>query len=89
MTQSFQPQPRGGLAGMALLFCAVAGGVGLAFDFALNGGGGHTLVAAPGGRALIGAGAALVLVLGAHVLRRLLGRPPGSGEGRGDAEHSA
>lgn len=75
MKPSFQPPQRGGIAGLALLFCAAAGGAGLAFDFLLNGGvAPRMLVSAPGGRALIGLGVALVLVLAAHVLRRLLGR---------------
>lgn len=88
MTQPFQPPPRGGIAGLALLFCAVAGGTGLAFDFVLNSGGGQTLIAAPGGRAAIGAGVAVFVTLAAYALRRLLGRRPQQAEGS-DARHSA
>jgi hypothetical protein len=75
MTQSFQPEPRGGIAGVALLFCVAAGGAGLAFDFVLNGASAPTLVTMAGSRALIGVGVAVCLVLGVHVLRRLFGRP--------------
>lgn len=80
MTQPFQPPQRGGIAGLALLFCVAGGGAGLAFDFVLNSGGAQTLIAAPGGRAVIGAGVAAVLTLAAHVLRRTLGRAPQEGE---------
>ena len=76
MTKSISPS-RGGIAGVLLLFCVAGGGVGLAFDFISNSGGNFWLLEMPGMRALLGAAVAIVMVLGAHVLRILLGRKAG------------
>jgi hypothetical protein len=79
MTKAISPS-RGGIAGVLLLFCVAGAGAGLTFDFMSNGGGNFWLLEAPGMRALIGAAVAVAMVLGAHVLRLLLGRKVGEGE---------
>jgi len=80
-----EPQQRGGVAGLAFFFAIVALGAGLAFDFALSSGSERWLLSAPGGRALLGAGATLLLIGLAHALRRVLGRAVG----RADASHQS
>ena len=66
------PSARGGVAGLALLFCAAALGAALAFDFMRDGRQGFWVLADPGGRALLGAGAVTAIVLIAHGARWLL-----------------
>jgi len=73
MTKPISPS-RGGIAGLLLLFCVAGGGAGLAFDFASNSDRGFWLLEAPGMRAAIGAGVAVIMVLAAHLLRLSLGR---------------
>jgi hypothetical protein len=81
MSKPISPS-RGGIAGMLLLFCVAGGGAGLAFDFANANGSGFWILQAPGARALLGAGVAVLLVIGAHFLRLLLGRTASEGEPR-------
>lgn len=73
MTDDLQP-PRGGAAGLWLLFCAVGGGAGLAFDLILNPGRGFWLGAEPGARAVIGAAVALFAAAAAYIIRAVLAR---------------
>jgi len=73
---------RGGIAGMALLFCIAAGGAGLGFDFAANSGPSFWVLESPGARGVLGAGLAAILVVGAHLLRLLLGRKASEREPR-------
>lgn len=81
MTRKPLPSARGGVAGLALLFCATAGGVGLAFDLLRdNPSGSFWLLAEPGGRALLGAGAVTAIVLIVHAARWLLARRAEKGE---------
>ena len=72
MTDDLQP-PRGGAAGLWLLFCAVGGGAGLAFDLVLHPGRGFWLGAEPGARAVIGATVALFAVAAAVTFYPLIG----------------
>jgi hypothetical protein len=74
MTRKPLPTSRGGVAGMALLFCVSAGGAGLAFDLLRDAPGAFWLLAEPGGRAALGAGAVTAIVLIAHAARWLLAR---------------
>jgi len=69
-----------------LLFCATAGGLGLAFDLLRDAPGGFWLLAEPGGRALLGAGAVTAIVLIAHGARWLLVRRAAKG-GRDVGDH--
>lgn len=72
---SRKPLPsRGGVAGVALLFCASGGAAGLAFEFIRNAPGAFWIMAEPGGRAALGAGAVTAIVLIAHAARWLLAR---------------
>lgn len=79
------PPQRGGIAGLAFLFCATALGGGLAFDF-INHAHGFWIGAEPGGRALIGAAAVLFVALAARVLQLILSRREDKG-GRGGSVH--
>ena len=72
MIKPAPPQTRG-IAGLLLLFCAVAAALGLAADLML-GGVRFNVVAEPGGRAVLGVGVAAGLVLVAHGLRFVLAR---------------
>lgn len=82
MIKPMPPSGRGGIAGVAFVFCCAVGGAGLGVDVLIYDGGGVWLFDEPGGRAALGAGAPLVLALAAHALRRLVGRLP---RGEGDA----
>lgn len=85
MTQTPKPQ-RGGAAAMLFLFCLTGGGAGLAFDLVLNPDRGFWLGAQSGAHGVIGAGAALFVVLAGHLARVLLGRRDGKG-GRDAGRH--
>jgi hypothetical protein len=74
--------PRGGVAGLWLLFCAVAGGAGLAFDVVLHPGRGFWIGAEPGARAAIGALVAVFAIASAHLVRLVLSRRA-SDDGKG------
>lgn len=78
---------RGGVAGVALLFCVSAGVAGLAFDFFGEARSTFWLLADPGGRALLGVGAVTAIVLVAHAARWLLARRAEKG-GRHAGDHS-
>jgi hypothetical protein len=80
------PTPKaqgGGAASMLFLFCIAGGGAGLAFDLALNPDRGFWLGAQPGAQAVIGAAAALFVVLAGYVARLMLGRRDAKGGGDG------
>lgn len=77
-----QPPQRGGIAGMVLLFCAVGGGAGLAFDL-LNPAHGFWVGAEPGGRALIGVAAVVFAAVAARVVQIVLSRREEKGAGDG------
>ena len=80
------PAPTRGIAGVALLFCVVAAGAGLAFDLMGDPGARFSVAAQPGGRAVLGIGVAAVIVLAAHAMRLVLGRRPSANdEGGADA----
>ncbi len=79
MSRKPLPHSRGGVAGVALLFCVSAGAAGLAFEFMRNAPGAFWLLAEPGGRAALGAGAVTAIVLIAHAARWLLARREGKG----------
>jgi hypothetical protein len=87
MTRTPVP-PRGGIAGLWLLFCAVAGGVGLAFDLGLNRASNFWIGAEPGGAAALGLAAAAFVVIAARLARLVLARRPTQHRG-GDADHHA
>lgn len=70
------PPPTRGIAGLAFLFCGVALIVGLGFDLALGPSERFSVIALPGGRAVLGVGVAAAVVLVAHGMRFLLGRRP-------------
>lgn len=76
------PPPRGGVAGLALLFCVTAAAAGVAFDFSARGPGGFWIGDAPGAAAAIGAGAAVLCAIAARLA--LLVFAPGK-KGGGDA----
>lgn len=84
MTRKPFPPSRGGVAGLALLFCATAGGVGLAFDLLRDAPGAFWILAEPGGRAALGAGAVTAIVLIVHAARWLLARRAEKGARDGD-----
>ncbi len=78
------PKPQGGgAAAMLFLFCIAGGGAGLAFDLALNPDRGFWFGAQPGARAVIGAAAAVFVVLAGYAARLLLGRRDAKGGGDG------
>ncbi|WP_395645347.1 hypothetical protein [Terricaulis sp.] len=82
MSTSQTPQ-KGGVAGMMLLFCATAGGGGLAFDLTTRAHG-FWIGAEPGARALIGVAAALFVAVAARAVQIVLSRreEKGAGDGR-------
>ena len=88
MIKPAPPQTRG-IAGLALLFCAVALIAGVALDFALDDGPRFGVIGQPGGRAALGVGVAAGAVLIAHALRWVLGRKPREESGGGDAADHA
>ena len=79
-----QTPQRGGIAGMVLLFCATAGGAGLAFDFVAQAHGFWT-GAEPGGRALIGIAAVLFVAIASRAVQFMLSRREEKGAGDGPA----
>jgi hypothetical protein len=78
------PPSKRGISGMLLLFCVVALAAGLGFEFLTEMPPRFSVVAQPGGRAVLGVGVVAALVLLAHVMRLLLTR----GEGRDDGNHA-
>lgn len=64
----------GGAAGILFLLCAVALAAGLGMDFAVREAAPFWPGAQPGARAIIGAAAAALAVLGGHLLRLALTR---------------
>lgn len=88
MSARYQPSPRGGVAGVALLFCIAFGGAGLAVDYLLDEGP-RWLLTRPGARALLGVAVVLVLLACAYVLRWALGRPAWKTKEERDARDSA
>mgnify|MGYP000505612635 CR=1 FL=1 len=68
------PPPRGGIAGLVILFCFTLAALGLAFDFTTRGPGGFWVGAQPGAGAAIGLGAAVVCVIAARLAQMLFGR---------------
>jgi len=75
--------PRGGIAGMVLLFCFTAAIAGFAMDFSGDASG-FWIGARPGGAAALGAAAAVFCVAAAQLARLVLGR--GDVGRRGDAD---
>ena len=84
---SKQPPPRGGVAGLVLLFCFTAAVAGIGFDFAARDPSNFWIGARPNGAAAIGAAAAVFFVVAGHIARLVLGR--GDTEGSGDADPHA
>ncbi len=75
------PPPKRGIAAMMLLFCVVALVAGLSFEFLNDTPPRFSVVAQPGGRAVLGVGVVVILVLLAHGMRLLLTtRERGSGD---------
>ncbi|MEZ6024249.1 MAG: hypothetical protein R3C16_12750 [Hyphomonadaceae bacterium] len=74
MTRTPPPTRAKGVSGLVFLFCATAGGLGLAFDLTRNDLSSWWLGAEPGAAAVIGLGAATLAVLAGHALRFLLRR---------------
>jgi hypothetical protein len=68
-----------------MLFCFSAGAAGLAFDVLRDAPGAFWILAEPGGRALLGAGAVAAIVLIAHAARWLLARGAHTEKGGRDA----
>lgn len=80
------PPPKRGIAGMVLLFCVAALVAGLGFEFLSGDAPRFSVVAQPGGRAVLGVGVVAVLVLLAHAMRALLAvRKDGGGDAGGHA----
>lgn len=75
------PPPKGGVAGLALLLCFTLAAAGVAFDFATRGPGGFWIGAQPGGAAVIGVGAALIIVIAARLAQVLFGKRGGDASG--------
>lgn len=65
------PPPRGGIAGLAILFCFTAAAAGVALDFATRAPGGFWVAAQPGAMAAIGLGSALFVVVAARLAQFL------------------
>lgn len=76
------PPPRGGSAGLWFLLCFAIFVAGISFDVLLRERPHFWIGDIPGGAAAIGAGGALIVLLGARALRMLFGRAhePGDGE---------
>lgn len=66
------PPPKRGIAGMLLLFSAVALIAGVGFEFLIDAPPRFSIAAQPGGRAVLGVGVVAVLVLLAHLMRAVL-----------------
>ena len=84
MNRTRPKNQRGGVFGMALLLCGAATVLGAGLDVASAPGMRFWFDAQPGAFALVGAGAACVAVIAAHIARLLLGRRA-SDETRGAA----
>lgn len=82
-----KPKTKSGGALLFLLLFGAMGALGLAFDFMMTAERGFWLGADPGGRALIGVGAAAFLMLSAHVARLVLSRRLNGG-GRDAGDHA-
>ena len=84
------PRPRHGRAGfgLAVLFCATAALLGTGLDFATASGPRFWFDQQPGALALLGAGAAVAVVIVAHCVHLLLGRrvKADAAAGRRDAD---
>jgi hypothetical protein len=83
------PQPRRSRAGfgLAVLFCVAAVMLGTGLDFATASGPRFWFDQQPGALALLGAGAALAVIVVAHCVRLLLGRRVSAdASGRRDAD---
>jgi len=78
------PPPKRGIAAMLLLFCVVALVAGLGFEFLIDTPQRFSVVAQPGGRAVLGVGVVVVLVLLAHGMRFLLSKRDDGGGDAGD-----
>lgn len=76
------PPPVRGIAGLLLLFCLVGALIGLGADLLMTDTARFSVIAEPGGRAVLGVGVAAGIVLIAHAMRLLLGRRD---EGKSDA----
>ena len=79
-----QAPPRGGIAGLTLLFCVTAAAAGLAFDFGVGEASGFWIGARPGGAAVIGGAAAAFCVAAAQIAQRALGRSEANRSGNAD-----
>ncbi|MGE0741091.1 MAG: hypothetical protein AB7O98_07090 [Hyphomonadaceae bacterium] len=85
MTRTPLP-PRGGIAALWVLFCAVALVAGVAFDFMLDSGGDFWIGAQPGGGAALGAGAAVFVIAAARIARWVLTQSPKPRDAEGGAD---
>lgn len=77
--------PRGGIAGVWLLFCIAAGAAGLGFSFLSRGQSDFWIGAQPGGGAALGASAAVFVLIAVRLARVVL-RARGD-KGGGDGAH--
>ena len=84
MTRTPAP-PRGGIAGLLLVFCLAAGAAGLGFDLGLDARPNFWIGAQPGAAAALGVGAAVFAILGARGAQLLLGRQRRKGSGGGES----
>ncbi len=75
------PPPKRGISGMLLLFCVVALVAGVGFEFLIDTPPRFSVIAQPGGRAVLGVGVVAALVLLAHAMRALLVRRERSDDG--------
>lgn len=75
------PPPKGGVAGVVLLFCFTAAAVGLGFDLMVRSPGGFWVGAQPGAAAVIGAGAAALCVIAGRLAQILFGKRGGDAGG--------
>lgn len=80
------PPPRGGVAGLALLFCFTAAAIGLAFDYSAGDAAAFWVGARPGGAAAIGAAGAVFCVAAGRIVGALLGRSGAEGSADADAD---
>lgn len=75
------PAPKRGISGLLLLFCIVALVAGVGFEFLVDMPPRFSVVAQPGGRAVLGIGVVAALVLLAHAMRVVLARGRGGDDG--------
>jgi hypothetical protein len=73
------PPPRGGIAGLVLIFCLAAAVAGLGFDFGADDARSFWIGARPGAAAAIGCGGAVFCVLAGQIARFALGRKDAKG----------